>query len=141
MLDNIVTMKCLKTKEVLCIGNRLLAIDATIMEVLITKEMDNTEIALNFHLGAQLLCFGIPTSIHWLICGFIHKSTVFILFLLGSLPSLKLDLLLLLSSITLTGYRYRNIVVLLRHFLLNYITKPLPAVCQLCQSRLGIVGM
>ena len=34
MLDNIVIMKCRKKKEVLCIGNRLLAIDVTIMEVL-----------------------------------------------------------------------------------------------------------
>ena len=76
------------------------------------KEMDNTEIALNFRLGAQFLLFGIPTSINWLIYGFIHKFTVFILFLLGSFPSLKLDLLLLLPSITSTGYRYRNIVVL-----------------------------
>ena len=37
------------------------------------------------------------------------------------------DLFLLQASIPTIGYRYHNTIVLLWHFLLNYITKPLAA--------------
>ena len=48
LLENIVIMKCLKKKDVQCIGNRLLQIDLIIMETFIAKEMDSTEIEPTF---------------------------------------------------------------------------------------------